>query len=119
MNNTHSKWQTKKKATAKTETQKRKTVRLRQTKTRQKLHLKEEQKLSIMENCANGAYTSFDQYHIERQENVDGFKYFFENDQWVMIRPSGTEPVLRTYAEAPTLEEVRHILKVTEETICG
>ena len=38
--------------------------------------------------------------------------------QSVMIRPSGTEPVLRTYAEAPTLEEVRKILKVTEAEIC-
>ena len=37
----------------------------------------------------------------------------------MMIRPSGTEPVLRTYAEAPTMEEVRQILKMTEETICN
>ena len=35
-----------------------------------------------------------------------------------MIRPSGTEPVLRTYDEAPTLEEVREILKACEQTIC-
>jgi phosphomannomutase len=34
-----------------------------------------------------------------------------------MIRPSGTEPVLRTYAEAPTMEEVRTILKATELAI--
>ena len=34
-----------------------------------------------------------------------------------MIRPSGTEPVLRVYAEAKDLDEVRRILKATEETI--
>jgi phosphomannomutase len=51
-------------------------------------------------------------------KTIDGFKYFFDDKRWVMIRPSGTEPVLRTYAEAPTLEEVREILKATEETIC-
>ncbi len=31
---------------------------------------------------------------------LDGFKYFFENGDWLMIRASGTEPVLRTYAES-------------------
>jgi phosphomannomutase len=36
-----------------------------------------------------------------------------------MIRPSGTEPVLRTYAEAPTLEEVREILTATAQAICN
>jgi phosphomannomutase len=37
----------------------------------------------------------------------------------MMIRASGTEPVLRTYAEAPTLSEVREILTATEKTICN
>ncbi len=32
---------------------------------------------------------------------MDGYKFFFEDESWVMIRPSGTEPVLRVYAEAP------------------
>lgn len=56
---------------------------------------------------------------MKELKTIDGFKYFFDSERWVMIRPSGTEPVLRTYAEAPTLEEVRKILKVTEETICN
>jgi len=42
-----------------------------------------------------------------------------DDERWVMIRPSGTEPVLRVYAEAPTLEEARVILKVTEQQICN
>ena len=52
-------------------------------------------------------------------KTIDGFKYFFDDNRWMMIRPSGTEPVLRTYAEAPTIEEVRMILKATEESICN
>lgn len=86
---------------------------------RSDLHITEQLKQKIIANCKEGNYKSFGEYNVERLETIDGFKYFFDEDRWVMIRPSGTEPVLRTYAEAPTLEEVRKILKITEETICN
>ena len=70
-------------------------------------------------NCKANHYNSFGTYTIRNVETIDGFKYFLDDERWVMIRPSGTEPVLRVYAEAPTLDEVRNILKITEETICG
>ncbi|MGB0887489.1 MAG: phosphoglucomutase/phosphomannomutase family protein [Vicingaceae bacterium] len=75
------------------------------------LHLKEEEKLAIVANCENGAYKSFGNLEVRRIENVDGYKYFFDNDEWVMIRASGTEPVLRTYAEAATTEGAFKILE--------
>ena len=45
------------------------------------------------------------------------FKFFFDEDTWLMIRPSGTEPVLRTYAEASTQEKVFDILADCRATI--
>lgn len=85
---------------------------------RSDLHITDELKHKIIANCKDEKYQAFGDYSVKRVETIDGFKYFFDEDRWIMIRPSGTEPVLRTYAEAPTLEEVRKILKVTEETIC-
>lgn len=85
---------------------------------RSDLHITEELKQRIIKNCEEGKYTHFGTYEVRNVGTIDGFKFFFDDDRWVMIRPSGTEPVLRTYAEAPTMEEVREILKVTEETIC-
>lgn len=85
---------------------------------RNDLHITEELKQKIIANCKNNAYTAFGEYQVKELKTIDGFKYFFDENRWMMIRPSGTEPVLRTYAEAPTLEEVRKILKITEETIC-
>ena len=38
------------------------------------------------------------------REDVDGIKLYLEDSGWVLIRLSGTEPVLRIYAEAPTPE---------------
>jgi phosphomannomutase len=75
------------------------------------MHLKEEEKLAIVANCENGVYTSFGDLEVRRVENVDGFKYFFDNDEWVMIRASGTEPVLRTYAESSSNEGAFKILE--------
>lgn len=85
---------------------------------RSDLHITEELKQKIIANCKSDTYKQFGDYKVKELKTLDGFKYFFDADRWVMIRPSGTEPVLRTYAEAPTMEEVRKILKVTEETIC-
>lgn len=86
---------------------------------RSDLHITEELKQKIVANCEAGAYKSFGEYQVKEVGTIDGFKYFFDENRWVMIRPSGTEPVLRTYAEAPTMEEVRKILQVTKETICS
>ncbi|HZH87004.1 MAG TPA: phosphoglucomutase/phosphomannomutase family protein [Brumimicrobium sp.] len=84
---------------------------------RSDLHIDEELKQKIIANCENNAYDSFGKYKVEKIETLDGFKFYLPNDCWVMIRPSGTEPVLRIYAEAFDLEEVRNILRATEETI--
>jgi phosphomannomutase len=85
---------------------------------RNDLHITEDLKQRIIANCKADNYKAFGPYNVREVKTIDGFKYFFDDERWVMIRPSGTEPVLRTYAEAPTLEEVRVILKATEDTIC-
>ncbi len=41
----------------------------------------------------------------------DGFKFIFENGDWLLIRPSGTEPVLRLYSEASSIEQVDRMLR--------
>ena len=86
---------------------------------RSDLHLSEALKERIVSQCTANHFTYFGNYPIKDTLTTDGFKYILDENRWVMIRPSGTEPVLRIYAEAPTLEEVREILKATEATICG
>ncbi|MFK8043849.1 MAG: phosphoglucomutase/phosphomannomutase family protein [Crocinitomicaceae bacterium] len=84
---------------------------------RSDLHITDDLKKSIIDKCKTGKFNFFGKYKVERIEDLDGFKYHFDENRWLMIRPSGTEPVLRTYAEAPTLEEVRHILENCKLTI--
>jgi phosphomannomutase len=42
--------------------------------------------------------------------NMDGVKYIMGDDSWLLIRPSGTEPVLRVYAEGRSPEMVKALL---------
>lgn len=47
----------------------------------------------------------------------DGVKLLLEGDAWVMMRPSGTEPLVRIYAEAETVDEVHDLLKAAESVV--
>ena len=81
------------------------------------LHLTDELKEQVVDNCKKGTYSSFGDYKVLRTENIDGYKYFFENDAWLLIRPSGTEPVLRTYAESSSSEKAFDILNAVKSVI--
>lgn len=47
--------------------------------------------------------------------SIDGVKYILADDSWLLIRPSGTEPVLRVYAEGRSPEMVRALLAYGEQ----
>jgi alpha-D-glucose phosphate-specific phosphoglucomutase len=51
---------------------------------------------------------------IIQVSTVDGVKYILADDSWLLIRPSGTEPVLRVYAEGRTNEMVKALLQYGE-----
>ena len=42
--------------------------------------------------------------------HMDGLRLAFEDDAWLLIRPSGTEPVVRVYAEGFSVEERDELL---------
>lgn len=84
---------------------------------RSDLQLQEELKNRIVANCENNVYESFGNYKILRTEKTDGYKYFFSDSEWLMIRASGTEPVLRNYAESGSVQDTWSILKAAEQTL--
>ena len=54
-------------------------------------------------------------YDVERVSYEDGYKVYFKNGGWIIVRFSGTEPVLRVFAEMDTLEKAEEIRKIVEE----
>lgn len=81
------------------------------------LHITEDLKQRILEACAAGLFTSFAGKEVVRTENIDGFKYHFAGGEWLMIRASGTEPVVRVYAEAADSQELERFLQQSVKEI--
>ncbi|MBN2086568.1 MAG: phosphoglucomutase/phosphomannomutase family protein [Anaerolineales bacterium] len=58
---------------------------------------------------------------VGKVQTLDGVKYLLEDESWLLIRPSGTEPVLRVYAEGRDEKMVKALLlfgeKVAQEAM--
>jgi len=52
---------------------------------------------------------------VAEVSTLDGVKYILEDDSWLLIRPSGTEPVLRVYAEAGSPEQLKSLIGFGQE----
>jgi len=54
---------------------------------------------------------------VENVETIEGIKFDFAGDDWVLLRPSGTEPLIRCYAEAGTKKDLRALVKAALEKL--
>ena len=50
-------------------------------------------------------------------DKIDGIKIFYDIDKWILIRPSGTEPLIRIFVEASSSEDANHLVKIAKDTI--
>ncbi|PIE80349.1 MAG: phosphoglucosamine mutase [Chloroflexi bacterium] len=72
-------------------------------------------KADMVQMLLNNAPNAIAGVAIDDIQTVDGVKYYLNDGSWLLIRPSGTEPVLRVYAEAPSDERVAALLGFGEE----
>jgi phosphomannomutase len=86
---------------------------------RNDLKITEALKNKVIDYCKNNEIAAFGKETVLRLETLDGFKYFLNEDEWIMIRPSGTEPVLRTYAEGKTKERADELIDVLSQFVFG
>ena len=56
---------------------------------------------------------------VENINRMDGVKFLFENNAWMLIRPSGTEPMVRIYAESENKQELEEILEQGRRYLLG
>ena len=84
---------------------------------RNDMHIDESLKQQIIKNCNNNTYKEFGKYKVKHVEDLDGHKFFFDDNHWMMLRASGTEPVLRIYAEGVNKAEAFDILEETKKVL--
>ncbi len=56
---------------------------------------------------------------VENINRMDGVKFLFENNAWMLMRPSGTEPMVRIYAESEDREDLENLLEQGRKYLLG
>ena len=67
-------------------------------------------KKQVVRMLADAAPPQLNGETVARVDTMDGIKFYLADDSWLLIRPSGTEPVLRIYAEARSSAAVSALL---------
>ncbi|HVI10280.1 MAG TPA: phosphoglucomutase/phosphomannomutase family protein [Candidatus Binatia bacterium] len=93
---------------------------------RRDLHIADNIKQNAIQRASAQSTQTLGRYRVLTKENIDGIKFFLDApkngngaEAWVLFRASGTEPLLRVYAEASSPELVSEILTVAESFVMG
>jgi len=91
---------------------------------RRDLHIPEEMKQNAIQRARAENIQTLGRYRVLKKENLDGIKFFLDAptngngaEAWILFRASGTEPLLRAYAEAASPELVAEILTAAESFV--
>jgi phosphomannomutase len=72
----------------------------------------EEQRSAITDCVSNSSPKVLDGTKVIRIDTFDGFRFILADTSWLLIRFSGTEPLLRIYAESNSPTRVEHLLRM-------
>jgi phosphomannomutase len=79
------------------------------------LQIEQKAKEKLIARLTSGGLKEIAGSAVESTNFSDGFKFIFAGGAWLLIRPSGTEPVLRLYSEAASLGDVERFLAAGRE----
>jgi phosphomannomutase len=72
-----------------------------------------------LQGCGSGSRKSGTSRIFKRRivdtKTYDGLKFIFDDESWLLIRPSGTEPILRVYSEAHTDKEAKDLIAIVDK----
>jgi phosphomannomutase len=81
------------------------------------LHLSEPVMQNVRRRFETLTPNKLDTLEVKKIVRLDGFKFIFNDDSWLGVRLSGTEPVVRLYLEADSAKKVSHLEKIGTQLI--
>ena len=81
---------------------------------RRDLHVPLEFGKNLVERLRDNPPTRYAGLALQRVDSLDGTKLVFTDESWILFRQSGTEPLLRVYCEAGSLDQVQRMMKEGE-----
>jgi phosphomannomutase len=75
-------------------------------------HFPLEKRAALMEFCKNNPPPKLLRSPVIQVKSYDGVKFIAQDSSWLMVRGSGTEPILRIYAEAKTDADAHRLLNL-------
>lgn len=84
---------------------------------RRDLHLPVSRGQELVAQLSQNPPASFASFDVSKVETTDGAKLIFNDESWLLFRQSGTEPVLRLYSEATSIEKMNQLLDAAQELV--
>jgi len=81
------------------------------------LHLTEAHKIAVINSYTQNPPSEVAGIKVKEVGRKDGIKLYLEEGSWVLLRPSGTEPLVRVYMETNSPEKLSQIAKFMEGEI--
>src|SRR5205823_4716114 len=78
-------------------------------------HFPLEKRAALMEFCKANPPAKLLRSPLAEVKSYDGVKFVARDGSWLMLRGSGTEPILRIYAEAPSDAGARRLLQLGQK----
>jgi alpha-D-glucose phosphate-specific phosphoglucomutase len=84
---------------------------------RRDFHISAANRRTIVQRLASNPPKKLAGSRLTRIDTTDGFRFFLGDESWLLIRFSGTEPLVRVYAEAESIERTGELLDEGEKLI--
>jgi phosphomannomutase len=81
------------------------------------LHVPREKITKLIDNFRTNPPSAIGGNKVSEIKAFDGTKFIFDDGSWLLIRASGTEPILRVYSEGKTKKQVESIISAAQKMI--
>lgn len=81
------------------------------------LHLTQEAKEAVLRQFLEHTPTTIAGLKVQSMDRKDGVKLVLQDGSWVLVRPSGTEPIIRAYLEAASMAELEKLAQDVQRIV--